>query len=215
MAPTAKPKPKSHIKRPENAFILFRRSRCAELKKRLPPQCRRQPRQADLSKTISLDWKKLPVDERAYWEGLALEKRVEHGKTYPGYSYSPKKSGPRKVIETAVQGEVAEGEAEENRPVIMQNEAGGLQFGGVEVPGMEFGDDAPPLLEESVKNESTEQQPQLFNPPACTPSPPTAANTNVQTTTGFPFPVYQGMPPAQEDCFWGIDHLTGFPSPLA
>ena len=36
----------------------------------------KKQRQADLSKTISQQWKSLSADERQYWEDLAKEKKV-------------------------------------------------------------------------------------------------------------------------------------------
>ena len=75
-----------YIKRPENAFILFRRKCCedrnlaqgagdaGEGDGSAPPT--KKQRQADLSKTISQQWKCLSADERQYWEDLAKEKKV-------------------------------------------------------------------------------------------------------------------------------------------
>ena len=75
-----------YIKRPENAFILFRRKCCEDRNLALgagdagegdgaaPPT--KKQRQADLSKTISQQWKGLTADERQYWEDLAKEKKV-------------------------------------------------------------------------------------------------------------------------------------------
>ena len=75
-----------YIKRPENAFILFRRKCCEDRNLALgagdagegdgsaPPT--KKQRQADLSKTISQQWKGLSAEERQYWEDLAKEKKV-------------------------------------------------------------------------------------------------------------------------------------------
>ena len=75
-----------YIKRPENAFILFRRKCCEDRNLALgagdagegdgsaPPT--KKQRQADLSKTISQQWKSLSAEERQYWEDLAKEKKV-------------------------------------------------------------------------------------------------------------------------------------------
>ncbi|TDL25395.1 hypothetical protein BD410DRAFT_785326 [Rickenella mellea] len=87
-----------YIKRPENAFILFRRDCC--MKKNAAeaaggandsPSQRRQ-RQADLSKTISQQWKSLPAEERAYWDELAKQRKKEHEEAYPWYVYQPSRS---------------------------------------------------------------------------------------------------------------------------
>ncbi|KAJ7610475.1 hypothetical protein FB45DRAFT_1121579 [Roridomyces roridus] len=89
-----------YVKRPENAFILFRRmwskdqrdaspSSPASHSPGGPPQ--KKPRQADLSKTISQKWKTLPPEERAYWEELAREKKREHEMRHPDYVYRPQR----------------------------------------------------------------------------------------------------------------------------
>ncbi|KZT24291.1 hypothetical protein NEOLEDRAFT_1179290 [Neolentinus lepideus HHB14362 ss-1] len=89
-----------YVKRPENAFILFRRKCCEERKEQLQQleqsdaPSKRQ-RQADLSKLISQQWKSLPAEERVVWEDLAKEKKKEHEKMYPGYVYRPQRSKRR------------------------------------------------------------------------------------------------------------------------
>ncbi|KAI0090107.1 hypothetical protein BDY19DRAFT_905168 [Irpex rosettiformis] len=88
-----------YIKRPENAFILFRRKCCEERNAALEESSTDEPvagpvkkqRQADLSKTISHQWKSLSVDERTYWEDLAKEKKKEHEQMYPNYVYRPQR----------------------------------------------------------------------------------------------------------------------------
>lgn len=78
-----------YIKRPENAFILFRRKCCED--RNLAQGAgdagdgdgsapTKKQRQADLSKTISQQWKCLSPEERQYWEDLAKEKKV---RTFP------------------------------------------------------------------------------------------------------------------------------------
>jgi hypothetical protein len=75
-----------YIKRPENAFILFRRKCCEDRNLAQgagdagegdgPALPTKKQRQADLSKTISQQWKVLSGEERQYWEDLAKEKKV-------------------------------------------------------------------------------------------------------------------------------------------
>ena len=89
-----------YIKRPENAFILFRRKCCedrqaAQEEAALDGPTKKQ-RQADLSKTISQQWKALSPEERLYWEELAKEKKKEHEQMYPNYVYRPQRSKDRK-----------------------------------------------------------------------------------------------------------------------
>ncbi|KAK0203309.1 hypothetical protein DFS33DRAFT_1487671 [Desarmillaria ectypa] len=80
-----------YIKRPENAFILFRR-KCCEDRQEGSPQTTKKQRQADLSKTISQQWKGLSAEERQYWEQLAKEKKKEHEQMYPNYVYRPQRT---------------------------------------------------------------------------------------------------------------------------
>lgn len=86
-----------YIKRPENAFILFRRKCCED--RQAADEAAEEPvkkqRQADLSKAISQQWKSLPADERAYWEDLAKEKKKEHEAMYPNYVYRPQRTKER------------------------------------------------------------------------------------------------------------------------
>jgi len=91
-----------YIKRPENAFILFRRKCCEDRNlalgageagegvdgSTLPSK---KQRQADLSKMISQQWKGLSTEERQYWEDLAKEKKKEHEQLYPNYVYRPQR----------------------------------------------------------------------------------------------------------------------------
>ena len=85
-----------YVKRPENAFILFRRKCCedrqqAEDVAALDGPTKKQ-RQADLSKTISQQWKSLSVEERQFWEQMAKDKKKEHEQLYPNYVYRPQRA---------------------------------------------------------------------------------------------------------------------------
>lgn len=93
-----------YIKRPENAFILFRRKCCEDrqlaqeeaVSSAYTDAPTKKQRQADLSKTISQQWKALSADERLYWEELAKEKKKEHEQMYPNYVYRPQRSKDKK-----------------------------------------------------------------------------------------------------------------------
>lgn len=89
-----------YIKRPENAFILFRRKCCEERSAAQEERAavagpQKKQRQADLSKSISQQWKTLPPAEKQYWEGLAKAKKREHEQMYPNYVYRPQRSKDR------------------------------------------------------------------------------------------------------------------------
>ncbi|KAH9887956.1 hypothetical protein C8Q73DRAFT_656285 [Cubamyces lactineus] len=90
-----------YIKRPENAFILFRRKCCEERQAAREEEESasgpvKKQRQADLSKTISQQWKSLSHEERQYWEDLAKEKKKEHEAMYPNYVYRPQRNKDKK-----------------------------------------------------------------------------------------------------------------------
>ncbi|KAF9076898.1 hypothetical protein BDP27DRAFT_1312786 [Rhodocollybia butyracea] len=83
-----------YIKRPENAFILFRRKCCeerAQEEEEAHQTGSKKQRQADLSKTISQRWKTLSKQDRQQWEDLAKEKKREHQQMYPDYVYRPQR----------------------------------------------------------------------------------------------------------------------------
>ncbi|KAF8986755.1 hypothetical protein BDQ17DRAFT_634751 [Cyathus striatus] len=86
-----------YIKRPENAFILFRRKCCEERHAAMEEADgpTKKQRQADLSKTISQQWKGLSPEDRKYWEDLAKEKKKEHEQMYPNYVYRPQRAKDR------------------------------------------------------------------------------------------------------------------------
>jgi hypothetical protein len=94
-----------YVKRPENAFILFRR-KCVEdhvqaqeaeaaavLSATEDGRPRmKKARQADLSKMISQQWRSLSGDARTYWENLAKEKKRQHELLHPDYVYRPQRT---------------------------------------------------------------------------------------------------------------------------
>lgn len=107
-----------YIKRPENAFILFRRDCCQKRNADAlanggaeDPNVRRQ-RQADLSKTISQQWRSLSAEERKHWDDLAKQRKKEHEDMYPWYVYQPSRSKEKKG-----KGKAGEDEGEEGAVV--------------------------------------------------------------------------------------------------
>lgn len=51
----------------------------------------RRPRQADLSKQISLEWKSLSDEEKAPYIRMSEEAKLIHARIYPGYKYQPRR----------------------------------------------------------------------------------------------------------------------------
>lgn len=84
---------KARIKRPENAWILFRKAQQKQYQVREPGRRRRQ---ADISKLISSRWKALDSTEKDIWFVLAEEKKLEHAGLYPDYVYHPQRRKSRK-----------------------------------------------------------------------------------------------------------------------
>ena len=87
-----------YVKRPENAFILFRRKCCEDRQQAEDSAAAvadgptKKQRQADLSKTISQQWKSLSAEERQFWEQMAKDKKKEHEQLYPNYVYRPQRA---------------------------------------------------------------------------------------------------------------------------
>ncbi|KAH8822601.1 hypothetical protein DL96DRAFT_299577 [Flagelloscypha sp. PMI_526] len=104
-----------YIKRPENAFILFRR-KCVDDREAAALEAGeplKKIRQADLSKMISQQWKGLSPEDRQYWENLAKEKKREHEQLHPDYVYRPtrtKKSTTRAARRRAAQAAMRDGQ---------------------------------------------------------------------------------------------------------
>lgn len=114
-ASTSRPKrgDKDYVKRPDNAFILFRRKWCKDRASVSPPSSMasgppspdppslaasapgEKQRQADLSKTIAQQWKALSPEDRLYWGNLAKEKKREHETLHPNYVFRPRRFGSK------------------------------------------------------------------------------------------------------------------------
>ncbi|WFC99383.1 hypothetical protein MYAM1_002127 [Malassezia yamatoensis] len=74
-----------HIKRPRNAFILFRSHAVAS--NLVPKEVERDHR--NISRIISHMWRSLRKEERAFWEARAEDEKKEHRRQYPDYKYRP------------------------------------------------------------------------------------------------------------------------------
>lgn len=105
--PTGKPKvsharktPEGHVKRPPNAFILFRSHCCAptaDPEQLHAPGTPTAQQLQDLgitdhrhiSRIVSHLWKSLSADEKSYWEVKAKARKTEHQRLHPDYRYKP------------------------------------------------------------------------------------------------------------------------------
>ncbi|KAI9070140.1 hypothetical protein FKP32DRAFT_1527473, partial [Trametes sanguinea] len=77
------------VKRPPNAFILYRSRQLSRYASIAPESGRRRHRQADLSKLISKTWNIMEKEQKQIWYDLAKEKATEHRVLYPDYVYRP------------------------------------------------------------------------------------------------------------------------------
>ncbi|KAJ7032415.1 hypothetical protein C8F04DRAFT_659055 [Mycena alexandri] len=128
-----------YVKRPENAFILFRRqcskdlsiaaastfapssvsgpSEADSLPLAVTAPAKKQ-RQADLSKTISQQWKALSAEERAHWEALAKEKKQQHEALHPNYVYRPQRSGNKNRVNASASGASSSQQRKNSEPPL-------------------------------------------------------------------------------------------------
>lgn len=83
--------PAGHVKRPPNAFMLFR---SWFLKSGRMPQITQM---SEASQALGAVWHNLPDEEQGKWHLMATEKMREHKAMYPQYNFKPNKSRtPRK-----------------------------------------------------------------------------------------------------------------------
>ncbi|KAJ3404618.1 Transcription factor SOX-11, partial [Chytridiales sp. JEL 0842] len=104
------PQVESHIKRPRNAFIIFRNTHQPSL-----IESTSNPRLSskDFSSNIAEIWKSMSDKERAPYEKMAKEEREAHKKVYPNFQYSSTKR-PRNNPHTKKQ-QLAQGSSVRSR----------------------------------------------------------------------------------------------------
>src|SRR5271170_6112227 len=73
---------REQVKRPLNAFMLYRKDKQGEI-----PTSNHQ----SVSRIIGAMWKSESADTKAKYNALAQKEREKHRQAYPGYKYSPKK----------------------------------------------------------------------------------------------------------------------------
>ncbi|KAJ7741108.1 hypothetical protein B0H16DRAFT_50810 [Mycena metata] len=84
-----------HVERPENAFMLFRRSLLAPTPGDSGSSSAHSPpllTNAQGTRDAAQQWTVLSPEERAHWEALAAEKKREHEILYPNYTYRSRRT---------------------------------------------------------------------------------------------------------------------------
>ena len=81
-----------YIKRPPNAFMLFRTKFCST-----GEFADAKMRQADISKIIGEAWRSLSPEDRLHWDAKAKMVKETHKKCYPHYVYQPKRGKRRRI----------------------------------------------------------------------------------------------------------------------
>ncbi|CAG8496806.1 14694_t:CDS:1 [Ambispora leptoticha] len=79
---------KKHIRRPPNAFILYRQAKQPEL----TAEMGHMPN-TEISRILSVKWANEPEKEKLHWQKQADKMKMEHALANPGYVYRP---SPRK-----------------------------------------------------------------------------------------------------------------------
>lgn len=81
--------PRSRVKRPMNAFMVFAQA----MRRRLSEQ-RPSLHNAELSKSLGLMWRNLNSEDKLPFKKQADKLRIEHKKEYPDYKYQPRRRKP-------------------------------------------------------------------------------------------------------------------------
>jgi hypothetical protein len=109
------PSAREQVKRPLNAFMLYRKDKQGEI-----PTNNHQ----SVSRIIGAMWKSESADTKAKYNALAQKEREKHRLAYPGYKYSPKKrvNKDKKVRRTMSQAAHVKRQAEEKQILQAINE---------------------------------------------------------------------------------------------
>jgi hypothetical protein len=77
-----------HIRRPPNAFVLYRRHLCAQLRSEGTTEGK-GPDGSEISKRAGVLWNSLSEKEKATFKEQAAQVKKEHMRKYPDYRYAP------------------------------------------------------------------------------------------------------------------------------
>ncbi|MCJ1472092.1 hypothetical protein MMC13_000739 [Lambiella insularis] len=89
--------PDPKIRRPRNAFILYRQHYQASVVAEHPGLAN-----PEISKIIGNHWRDSSKETRNHWKLLAEEEKVRHQRQYPDYRYQPRRHGRNSVTNAAV-----------------------------------------------------------------------------------------------------------------
>ncbi|KAK0556329.1 hypothetical protein OC846_001284 [Tilletia horrida] len=84
--PHTRKMPEGHIKRPPNAFMLFRSH---VQNGNLIPQSEKD--QSNASRIAGMMWRSIGEEQRQNWYAVAEAKKAEHARLFPDYKYKPSK----------------------------------------------------------------------------------------------------------------------------
>ncbi|KAL0059707.1 hypothetical protein AAF712_013540 [Marasmius tenuissimus] len=98
---SSSPATKEHVRRPPNAFILFRMDFCkrngsSQSKSQSGRGQARGDRGDELSRWAGSAWGELSLEEKQGWEELSAERRREHKRKYPNFKYHKARPQPRR-----------------------------------------------------------------------------------------------------------------------
>lgn len=74
------------IRRPPNAWILYRTEKSQTLRKQQPKLSNNE-----VSQILSQRWHSEPAEVRAHYKSLAAERKRQHRQEYPDYQYRPRR----------------------------------------------------------------------------------------------------------------------------
>lgn len=142
--------------------MLFRRHYCED-RSRVADNVdspSRKLRQADLSKTISLEWRNLSAEQKQRWQKLAEVRKKEHEEKYPGYVFRPQRArdADGKVIKNKKRVKHIPQVDADNLTVILPNQTARSLHRSLSAP-------TPPLPY------STIHVPNVYITPSCPTSP--------------------------------------------
>ncbi|KAG6896193.1 hypothetical protein C0992_009766 [Termitomyces sp. T32_za158] len=83
--------PKEHIKRPPNAWVIYRKVKSEEYRKAHPDRKFTLP---EMSGIMATQWASEPEEEIRRFEQLAMEMKLEHRERHPDYRYQPRRRSP-------------------------------------------------------------------------------------------------------------------------